>query len=96
MKKWIILGFLFLGACATQIDSAKALLTACNGYVSALETLTVYKSAGRLSAGQITAVDAVRPSLNRLCKDGVTDTQSALVAVNRGLRELIAIRSTVQ
>lgn len=81
---------LFLGACATNPEMR--ILQACQGYASTLSSLAVAKTRGQLSTDEILAVDALRPSLNRICIDGdYADPFIARQIVQDAMIELIRI-----
>lgn len=94
---------MLLGACNSTTEPAhssvptieQATLIACRAYVTTLNILTTYRTAGRLSPADVAKVDQVRPVLNVACAsppsqatlDNIMTQLTAMLAVeaaNRG------------
>ena len=98
MKRLAIIPILIVlagcGSLASLSTSDRAFVL-CSGYTSALEKLTVYKSQGKLTAGMIETVDAIRPVAKQTCDDPQVSA-GQLDKLELALTTLLRIRQEVQ
>lgn len=86
----ILAAALSLAACA-NVQPEQTLATACDGYATALDALTPLKTAGKLSAQTISAIDVANHLIDPLCQ-GPTPPADLASAVAQATVQLHAIK----
>lgn len=83
---------LILAACAGT-SPAQIELATCDTYASTLSELATLKAGGKLSATQISYVDAARPGLNAICQAPPPDISATALntALDAGVKALASI-----
>ena len=69
-----------------------ALSQACNVYAAALTDLAALRAQGRLSVGEIAAVDSVRAVASPLCIGEPRDARAAMLAVEQAMLRMPKVR----
>ena len=90
---------LLMGGCAAIDSPEKArarTVLACDGYARTLSTLAVYRQNDRLTASQISKVDAARPFFNAACDESAEPVGPAtLDTMEAMLLEMAMIQTEV-
>lgn len=77
--------------------SQKAVVTACNGYASALATAAAFRAQGKLSTGQVTAINNAITVVHPICSaKTIPSTQTALAQVESATAQLVAVNQKVK
>ena len=92
---------LMLSACAAlggPQATQKGMITACNGYASALTTLAIYNMNGKLSKSQVDSINQANKIVHPLCTapDMVSNPQQATVMIQNAIMTLTTIQSQVK
>ena len=98
MKYLVIAALLVLGACAgtPEVRGTNALAIACDTHATLLDQLTPLRKAGKISASNVTRVDASIAVVKPVCaKDAVVDPATAIGLVNSGIELLKQVKSSI-
>lgn len=98
MTRLILAALLAAGLAACATSPAKVELATCDAYASTLSELATLKAAGKLSATQISYVDAARPGLNAICQSPPPDINASALntALDAGEKALASIVAQVE
>lgn len=98
MKRLAIAVCLLVAGCASAQQTEQGLTSACATYEQALFALASYRAAGKLTAGQISAVDASVKIVQPICGSTTppTDLATALAQVQAGITALQQMQATVK
>ena len=93
---FMIAGALTVAACGTT--PAQMQLASCDGYAATLKELATLRTQGKLSASQISYVEAARPGLNAICYNLPDDVNAKAlnVALDAGEKALESIVTQVE
>jgi hypothetical protein len=99
MKRYlVILAVLALAACAgdTATRATNALGIACDAHATLLEQVTPLRAAGKISASNVSRVDASIAVVRPVCsKDAVVDPATAINIVNSGIELLKSVKESI-
>lgn len=95
---WAVI--LDMGGCAAlkgpQAEQ-KSVVTACNGYASALATAAAFRAQGKLSTSQVNAINNVISIAHPICSAStIPNTQTALAQVETATAQLAAVNAKVK
>lgn len=100
MKRTLLLlpAVLLLALSACAETPAQMELQGCDAYAATLGELATLRTQGKLSATQISYVDAARPGLNAVCNAPPPDVNQAALntALDAGEKALAAIVTQVE
>lgn len=98
MRIIAIVLLLTLGACAgtAEVRATNALAIACDSFATALNQITPLRKAGKISADNVSRVDAAISVVDPVCStDAVVDPKTAIAVVQQGISLVNQVRSAL-
>lgn len=75
----------------------KSVVTACNGYASALATAAAFRAQGKLSKSQVSAINNVISIAHPICSaPTIPNTQTALAKIETATSQLVSVNQKVK
>ena len=98
MKPLLVVGLLFLAACAgdAATRATNALAIACDSYATLLDQINPLIAQKKLSTDNVKRVVAANSMTNPVCKtDSVVNPETAVGIVNQGIGLLTAVKNSL-